>query len=269
MRELERDAPETPESEAAVLSSSAHVTIVGAGRLGGSLAAAAKAAGLDVTVAGREDTASASAGADVVLLCVPDGEIEAACEIAATAEPRPDYIGHTSGATTLNYLSAAVAAGAATFSLHPLQTFADDHTDPTAAPCAIAGSTPDAAILAAEVAERLGMRPFAVPEEHRAAYHAAASIASNFLIALEESAAALMERSGVNEDARELLSPLVLRTAANWSGGGPEVLTGPISRGDAATVDRQRAAIAELAPELSDMYEALVARTRALAEESS
>jgi predicted short-subunit dehydrogenase-like oxidoreductase (DUF2520 family) len=47
------------------------------------------------------------------------------------------------------------------------------------------------------------------------------------------------------------------------------VLTGPIARGDAATVDRQRAAIAELAPELRDMYEALVARTRALAEESS
>jgi predicted short-subunit dehydrogenase-like oxidoreductase (DUF2520 family) len=124
-------------------------------------------------------------------------------------------------------------------------------------------------MLAAELAERLGMRPFAVPEEHRAAYHAAASIASNFLIALEESAAALMERSGVSGDARELLSPLVLRTAANWSEGGAEALTGPIARGDAATVDRQRAAIAELAPELGDMYEALVARTRAVAEESS
>jgi predicted short-subunit dehydrogenase-like oxidoreductase (DUF2520 family) len=269
MRELERDNPETPESEAAVLSSSAHLTIVGAGRLGGSLASAAKAAGLEVTVAGREDAASASGGADVVLLCVPDGEIEAACEVAATAESRPEFIGHTSGATTLNYLSAAVAAGAATFSLHPLQTFADAETDPTGAPCAIAGSTPDAAMLAAELAERLGMHPFAVPEEHRAAYHAAASIASNFLIALEESASALMERSGVSQDARELLSPLVLRTAANWSEGGAEALTGPIARGDAATVDRQRAAIAELAPELGDMYEALVARTRAVAEESS
>ena len=60
------------------------------------------------------------------------------------------------------------------------------------------------------------MRPFRVDEERRAAYHAAASIASNFLVALEESAAELLERAGV-EDARELLAPLVLRTAANWA----------------------------------------------------
>ncbi len=281
MRELERDAPDTPENDAALLPSSAQLAIVGAGRLGGSLAAAATAAGLEVILAGREDAAEACAGADVVLLCVPDGEIEAASEVAATAEPRPGFVGHTSGATTLNFLAAATAAGAGAFSLHPLQTFADSETDPRGAPCAIAGATPDAALLAGELAERLGMRPFAVPEEHRAAYHAAASIASNFLVAIEESAVTLMQRSGASHyagssasrpgpaDARELLAPLVLRAAANWSELGASSLTGPIARGDETTVDRQRAAIAELAPELTDMYEALVARTKVLAEESS
>ena len=63
------------------------------------------------------------------------------------------------------------------------------------------------------------MRPFAVPDENRAAYHAAAAIAANFLVALEESAAELLERAGV-EDARELLAPLVLRSAANWAERG-------------------------------------------------
>jgi predicted short-subunit dehydrogenase-like oxidoreductase (DUF2520 family) len=108
------------------------------------------------------------------------------------------------------------------------------------------------------------MRPFEVPEERRAAYHAAASIASNLLVALEESAAELMERAGV-EDARELLAPLVLRTAANWAERGPAALTGPIARGDRTTVDRHRAAIAELAPELLPMYESLAERVETAA----
>ncbi len=108
------------------------------------------------------------------------------------------------------------------------------------------------------------MRPFELPEERRAAYHAAASIASNLLVALEESSAELLERIGV-EDARELLAPLVLRTAANWAERGPEALTGPIARGDAATVERHRAALRESAPELLPLYEALADRAAELA----
>jgi predicted short-subunit dehydrogenase-like oxidoreductase (DUF2520 family) len=108
------------------------------------------------------------------------------------------------------------------------------------------------------------MRPFTVPEEHRAAYHAAAAMASNFLVALEESAGELLSRAGV-EEARELLAPLVLRTAANWAEDGADALTGPIARGDEATVARHREAIAELAPELAPMYVALAERTREIA----
>lgn len=266
MRELERNTPTSSEAAPQSLPDSPRLTVVGAGRLGGSLAAAAEANGYEVSLAGREGAREASAGAPMVLLCVPDAEIESACEAAAGAEPRPDLIGHTSGATTLNFLAPAAAVGAATFSLHPLQTFPDSATSPQGAPCAIAGSTPDAAVAAFELAERLGMRPFGVPESGRAAYHAAASIASNFLVALEESAAELLAAAGVDEDARELLAPLALRSAANWSENGAEALTGPIARGDEATVERHRAAIAELAPELEKMYEAMVERTRAIAD---
>jgi predicted short-subunit dehydrogenase-like oxidoreductase (DUF2520 family) len=66
-------------------------------------------------------------------------------------------------------------------------------------------------------------------------------------------------------DARELLAPLVLRTAANWSERGAAALTGPIARGDEATVARHLDALREIAPELVPMYEALAERTRELA----
>ncbi len=107
------------------------------------------------------------------------------------------------------------------------------------------------------------MRPFELPAGSRAAYHAAASMASNFLITLEQSAAALLEDAGI-EDARELLAPLVLRTATNWAEQGAAALTGPIARGDEATVGRHLDAIAATAPELEPLYSALAARTRVL-----
>jgi predicted short-subunit dehydrogenase-like oxidoreductase (DUF2520 family) len=92
-------------------------------------------------------------------------------------------------------------------------------------------------------------------------------MASNLLVALEESASELVERIGV-DDARELLAPLVMRTAANWAERGPAALTGPVARGDRATVERHRAAIAETAPELLAVYDALATRAEAVARES-
>jgi predicted short-subunit dehydrogenase-like oxidoreductase (DUF2520 family) len=112
------------------------------------------------------------------------------------------------------------------------------------------------------------MRPFELRDDQRAAYHAAAAIASNFLVALEESAVELLERSGIY-DARELLAPLVLRSAANWAERGPDALTGPIARGDEETISRHLNAIGGQAPELLELYDALAARTRALASERS
>jgi predicted short-subunit dehydrogenase-like oxidoreductase (DUF2520 family) len=176
-------------------------------------------------------------------------------------------VGHVSGAGTLDVLASARARGASTFSLHPLQTFADDETPTAGTPAAIAASDEVALEFARSLAEALGMHPFEVPEEKRAAYHAAAAIASNLLVALEESAAEVLERIGI-EDGRELLAPLVLRTAANWVERGPAALTGPIARGDRATVQRHRVALAESAPEVVRLYDALATRAEAIAWES-
>jgi predicted short-subunit dehydrogenase-like oxidoreductase (DUF2520 family) len=110
------------------------------------------------------------------------------------------------------------------------------------------------------------MEPVEVADENRAAYHAAASIASNFLITLEAAAERLASEVGVE---RRLLVPLVRATVENWAALGPEnALTGPVARGDVETVARQREAIAEHTPDLLPLFDALVEATQALAGEA-
>jgi predicted short-subunit dehydrogenase-like oxidoreductase (DUF2520 family) len=107
------------------------------------------------------------------------------------------------------------------------------------------------------------MHPVEIPDRDRAAYHAAASIASNFLVTLEAAAERLLATTGAD---RELLVPLVEATVANWAALGPaRALTGPAARGDEATIARQRAAIAERAADLLPLFDVLAQATRALA----
>ena len=257
MRELERD--DLPSSL-----STTPLVVVGRGRVGRSLAAAADPAGIAVSLVSRELVEAVPRGA-AVLLCVPDEAIALAAERFAAAEA--SLVGHVSGATTLEPLAPAAERGAGTFSLHPFQTFAHGEAPVEGTPAAVAGSTEAALSYARALAEALGMRPFEVPEESRAAYHAAAAMASNLLVVLEESAAELLTRIGI-DDARQLLAPIVLRSAANWVERGPAALTGPIARGDRATVQRHRVALAESAPELNRLYDVLAMRAEALAWES-
>ena len=207
-------------------------------------------------------------GATAVLLCVPDEAIEPACEAVAGADPLPALVGHVSGAGTLAALEPAFAAGAATFSLHPLQTFPDGATAVEGTPAAVAGSDDARRVLRA----RAGRAPRDAAV--RRARGAARRLPRRRLHGLELPGGAAggvgraagprgCRRSGRTE-ARELLAPLVLRTAANWAERGPDALTGPIARGDRATVERHRAALAELSPELLDAYEALAAHTEAI-----
>ena len=99
-----------------------------------------------------------------------------------------------------------------------------------------------------------------VADSDRVAYHAAASIASNFLITLEGAAERLAASAGVE---RGLLVPLVRATVENWAGlGAQRALTGPVARGDEATVAAQRAAVAQRAPDLLPLFDAMVDATR-------
>jgi predicted short-subunit dehydrogenase-like oxidoreductase (DUF2520 family) len=262
MRELERDHPITESAAEAPLPA---LAIVGAGRVGSSLAAAARSVGIEVSLAGRAQALATCRRAQAALLCVPDEAIAEAAAVAAEAVPPLELVGHVSGATTLEALAPASTAGAQTFSLHPLQTVPDPDAELTGSPCAISGSSAEALDFARTLALRLGMVPFAIAEDKRALYHAAACVASNFLVTLEESAAGLLEAAGATET-RELLAPIVLRTAANWSESGGEALTGPVARGDRATVARHLDALRADAPRLVELYEALAERTEALTE---
>jgi predicted short-subunit dehydrogenase-like oxidoreductase (DUF2520 family) len=257
MRELERDDLPSPLSAAPLV-------VVGRGRVGRSLATAGERAGIEVRLVSSEDSPVSIPEGAAVLLCVPDDAIPA---VAAEVPEGPEFVGHVSGAGTLNLLAEAAARGARAFSLHPLQTFANGETSVDGIPAAIAGSDREALRFARELAEALGMRPLEIAEEDRSAYHAAAALASNLLIALEESAAELLARLGTDE-ARELLAPLVLRTAANWAELGPSALTGPIARGDQTTVDGHRAALREKAPELLPLYDVLAELASAVAARS-
>jgi predicted short-subunit dehydrogenase-like oxidoreductase (DUF2520 family) len=225
-----------------------HCVVVGPGRMGSALAAALRAAGLEVTgPLGRGQRCPP--GTDCVLLCVPDAEIgNAARDVAADA-----LVGHVSGATTLAPLATHEA-----FSMHPLMTV------PAAfdgAHAAVAGSTDRALATARALAKALGMQPFEIADEDRAAYHAAASMASNYLVALEDAAERLLATTGTS---RAPLVPLVRATVENWARDGAQALTGPIARGDEETVARQRAAVEERTPELLALFDALAESAREL-----
>jgi predicted short-subunit dehydrogenase-like oxidoreductase (DUF2520 family) len=227
--------------------------VVGHGRLGTALSAALRAA--RVPVDGPLPRGATGDGAEVVLLCVPDAEIAAAASNIAPGR----LVGHCSGATTLDPLAPHEA-----FSLHPLMTVPGAGTDFRGAPAAIAGATDRARETAHTLATTLGMVPFTVADEDRAAYHAAASMASNFLVTLEWAAARV---GGLD---RAVLAPIVRATVENWAATGPHAaLTGPIARGDEDTVARQRAAVAQRAPDLAALFDALAQATRALAAENA
>jgi predicted short-subunit dehydrogenase-like oxidoreductase (DUF2520 family) len=227
--------------------------IVGQGRMGTALAYALRAAGAEVR--GPFGRGTAAHGDDqVMLLCVPDREIAA----AAAMVPAGPIVGHVSASAPLDQL-----APHERFSMHPLLSVVGAGAQFAGAYCAIDGSTPRALDAARGLAELLGMHVKRVSRDQRALYHAAASIASNFLITLEGAAERLAADVGLERDA---LVPLVRATVDNWAlQGARAALTGPIARGDVATATRQREAVADSAPDLLPLWDALAAATRELA----
>jgi predicted short-subunit dehydrogenase-like oxidoreductase (DUF2520 family) len=215
-----------------------NVTVIGSGRVGSAVRARLEERGVGV-------------GDALVLLCVPDTAI---ADVAATVPVGP-WVAHVSGATPL----AALAPHVRRFSVHPLQTF-DRSGDPAqldGAWGAVTAEDDDARVAATWLATTLGLRPFGLPDDARTLYHAGAVFASNYLVTLHRAAALLFAEAGAPVEA---LEPLVRHTIDS----GYE-LTGPIARGDWATVERHLAAIRERAPQLDHLYETLAGATLALA----
>ena len=219
------------------------VHIVGTGRAGGAIRQRLIQRGLRVTD-GREPDAAA----ELVLLSVPDHVIG---EVAQRVGIGP-WVGHVSGATRLQ----ALDPHRRRFSVHPLQTLTRDRgaDQLDGAWAAISAETEDALDRARWLAQTLGTRPFEVADADRALYHAAAVIGGNYLVTLHEVAGRLLDEVGAP---REAIVPLMTRTIENGFD-----LTGPIARGDWATIDAHLAALEERAPELVPLYRALAEATR-------
>ena len=188
---------------------------------------------------------------ELVLLCVPDRAI---ADVARRIEPGP-WVAHVSGATPLSALDPHERR----FGMHPLQSFSKTRGPEQLdrAWAAITAEGDEARDLGFWLAETLGLRPFELDDASRAAYHAGAAVASNYLVTLRAAAGSLLEAAGAPPEA---LSPLMRGVIEN----GFE-LTGPIARGDWETVERHLAVIREARPELEELYLVLAEATAAIA----
>ncbi len=232
------------------------VAIVGAGRVGLTLARALVLSGRPVRLLVREARRLSSPGlpepetswqaaldaAGLVIVAVPDDAITGvALRLARAGDIQPRHVVlHTSGLRGSEALAPLVASGAALGSIHPLQTFADAQGDPTAlvgTPAVVEGS-PEAVRVARGLAEALGMVPILeLSADRKPLYHAAAVFSSNYVVTLAAIAERLAREAGAGDASRELFGALLANTVRNLSHHDPATaLTGPIRRGDVGTV---------------------------------
>ncbi len=214
--------------------------------------------------------AAALRAADVWMLAVPDDRIAGvAATLAASAPLRGAVVFHCSGAKASGELEALRGAGALVASVHPVRSFADPATVASSFAGTFCGVEGEQGALDALLPafEAIGARPVRIEAAAKTVYHAASVFASNYLTTVLDAALRAYAAAGVPpEVARELARPLAGETLANVLRLGPETaLSGPIARGDAATVARQHDAVAAWDAPTGDLYAALATATWALA----
>ncbi len=205
-----------------------------------------------------EDVSEAALGVDVCVIATPDSAIAGA---AAAIQPGNAVVVHLSGATPLSALGDSNEVAA----LHPLQSLPNPHDGAVALrDChyAVAGDP-----IAQEIAEALSGKWFAIADADRALYHCAAAVASNHSVALLGQVERLAESVGVPLEA---FLPIVRASVENAFTDGPAAaLTGPVARGDQATIDAHRAALSDAHPGELEGYDAMVELARKLLESPS
>lgn len=232
------------------------VAIVGAGRVGLTLARALVLLGRPVRLLVREARRLSSPGlpepetswqaaldaVELVIVAVPDDAItRVASQLASGGHLAARHVVlHTSGLRGAEALAPLSKSGAALGSFHPLQTFADAQGDPGAlvgTPAVVEGS-PDAVRVARGLAEALGMAPILeLSADRKPLYHAAAVFSSNYVVTLAAIAERLAREAGAGDTSRELFGALLANTVRNLAHNDPaSALTGPIRRGDVGTV---------------------------------
>ncbi|NVM76773.1 putative short-subunit dehydrogenase-like oxidoreductase (DUF2520 family) [Duganella sp. SG902] len=267
---------------------SASVNLIGAGHVGRVLGRLLAAQGFHIQQvltrsadSAREAVAFIGAGgvataygqlqpAAVHVLAVGDDQIAPACAALARAVPLAgSVVFHCSGALASDRLQAARDAGALVASVHPIRSFADP--DVVAAQfagtfCGIEGDEGALAVLTPAL-HAIGAQPVPIKAEAKTVYHAAAVFASNYLVTVLDAALRAYQAAGIPEPvARQLAQPLAAESMANvFRLGAAAALSGPIARGDMATVARQQQAVSAWDEETGALYRSLVAPTTELA----
>lgn len=207
--------------------------VIGPGRAGTAMSRALEAVGWTIAAPIRhgDDAGAAARGVDLLLIATPDVNV---AEVAAEVEPvESTVVAHLAGSLTLDALAPHVRRA----SVHPLRAIPSGDTDVRGAWFAVAGDP-----IAERIVTDLHGRLVTVEDGDRAAYHAAACIASNHLVALLGQVERVGASAGVPLTA---YLDLVRQTVDNVEAlGARGALTGPVRRGDLGTIERHRAAIA-------------------------
>ena len=198
----------------------------------------------------------------VVLITTPDGAIEGVAKNLAQLggkEWSGKVVLHTSGALDSSVLQPLADLGAATGSMHPMQTFSNQNF-PDLAKCifGIEGG-PAALQVARKMIHQMGGVAVRLSGANKAAYHAAGSFACAYVLALMETATRLLMTQGFKRrQAMRALLPLTRQTLDNFESVGPlAAWTGPMARGDFSTIERHVKALAEFEPEYLEAYKTL------------
>lgn len=248
------------------------LVIVGPGRAGGSLALAAGRAGHSVVgVLSRSATAFGTPlpwerplpACDLAVLSVSDSAIEVVAErLSPWAGAVPAAV-HVSGFVSVRALDALAEAGVETGSFHPLQTLPDavQGAEALAGAWAAVTATGELEASLSVFAESLGMRPFPLSDGSKPLYHAAAASAANYVVEALALAADILDRADVPFEAIEPLTRAIVDNVFELGPGAS--LTGPIARGDLATVHGQIDAVAAVSESLGAQFRALAEATAA------
>jgi len=258
------------------------IGVVGAGRVGAVLGAALSRAGHSVVAASGVSAESLRraerllpgveirapdevvAMAEFVVLAVPDDALrQLVAGLAATGAWREgQLVAHTSGAHGVGVLDPAAAQGVLPLALHPVMTFTGRLEDIDRVEGATFGVTaPDELRAVAEaLVVEMGGEPVWVPERARPLYHAALTVGANHLVTLVNDALGLLGGAEVEQPAR-LLAPLLSAALDNVLRLGDAALTGPVSRGDVATLATHLRTLAAEAPDVLPSYVAMARRT--------
>lgn len=219
------------------------------------------------------DISKLAVNCDVLFITTPDDAIEQIVHALAELgclQPGQVLV-HMSGAHSSHILRPALGMGASALSMHPMQSCASLEEALINLPLSVFSleGDPEALRMGKAMVSRIGAQFFVLNKEDKVLYHAAAAVASNYLVALFEVAQELMELSGVDKTFQvPALTSLMEGTLSNLKVMTPQnALTGPISRGDIGTVSRHIEALEERAPEILEVYKTLGLRALKLALE--